>query len=84
MCRVGVGGALDDVLLLEHAAGDIGQPQVAVAGGPFNSTQTLVTFLYSFGVMRMQVGFGSAVGVILFVICVTLAFSYKRVFMRND
>ncbi|WP_108398605.1 carbohydrate ABC transporter permease [Devosia submarina] len=53
-------------------------------GGPSNSTQTLVTFLYSFGVMRMQVGFGSAVGVVLFVICVSLAFSYKRIFMRND
>ena len=53
-------------------------------GGPSNSTQTLVTFLYSFGVMRMQVGFGSAVGVVLFVICVTLAFGYKRIFMRND
>ncbi len=53
-------------------------------GGPFNSTQTMVTFLYTFGVMRMKVGFGSAVGVALFIICVTLAFSYKRIFMRND
>lgn len=53
-------------------------------GGPSNATQTLVTFLYSFGVMRMQVGFGSAVGVVLFIICVTLAFGYKRIFMRND
>lgn len=53
-------------------------------GGPFNSTQTMVTFLYTFGVMRMKVGFGSAVGVALFIVCVTLAFSYKRVFMRND
>lgn len=53
-------------------------------GGPGNSTQTLVTYLYSFGVVRLQIGFGSAVGVVLFVICVTLAFSYKRVFMKND
>ena len=53
-------------------------------GGPFNSTQTMVTFLYTFGVMRMKIGFGSAVGVALFIICVTLAFSYKRVFMKND
>jgi raffinose/stachyose/melibiose transport system permease protein len=53
-------------------------------GGPSNSTQTMVTFLYNFGVTRMQVGFGSAVGVVLFCICVTLAFSYKRIFMRND
>ena len=53
-------------------------------GGPFNTTQTMVTFLYSFGVTRMQVGFGSAVGVVLFIICVTFAFGYKRIFMRND
>jgi raffinose/stachyose/melibiose transport system permease protein len=53
-------------------------------GGPFNATQTMVTFLYTFGVTRMQIGFGSAVGVILFVICVTMAFGYKRIFMRND
>lgn len=53
-------------------------------GGPSNATQTMVTFLYSFGVMRMQVGFGSAVGVVLFVICVTLALGYKRIFMKND
>jgi raffinose/stachyose/melibiose transport system permease protein len=53
-------------------------------GGPSNATQTLVTFLYSFGVMRMQVGFGSAVGVVLFVICIVLAFGYKRIFMKND
>jgi hypothetical protein len=52
---------------------------VPLTGGPSNSTQT---FLYSFGVMRMQVGFGSAVGVVLFIICVTLAFSYKR-FMKK-
>lgn len=52
--------------------------------GPFNATQTMVSFLYTFGVMRMQVGFGSAVGVVLFIICVTLAFSYRRIFMRND
>jgi raffinose/stachyose/melibiose transport system permease protein len=43
-----------------------------------------VSFLYTFGVMRMQVGFGSAVGVVLFVLSVVLAFSYKRIFMRND
>lgn len=53
-------------------------------GGPSNSTQTMVTFLYTYGVMRMQVGLGSAVGVVLFVICVTLAFGYKRIFMRHD
>jgi raffinose/stachyose/melibiose transport system permease protein len=32
----------------------------------------------------MRVGFGSAVGVILFIICVTFAFGYRRLFMRDD
>jgi raffinose/stachyose/melibiose transport system permease protein len=53
-------------------------------GGPLNSTHTMVSYLYTFGVGRMRVGFGSAVGVILFVICVVVAFGYKRWFMRND
>jgi raffinose/stachyose/melibiose transport system permease protein len=53
-------------------------------GGPSNSTQTMVTFLYSFGITRMRVGFGSAIGVVLFLICVVFAFTYKRTLMRND
>jgi raffinose/stachyose/melibiose transport system permease protein len=48
-------------------------------GGPSDSTQTLVTYLYSYGVTRMRIGFGSAVGVILFVICVAFAFGYSRI-----
>ena len=53
-------------------------------GGPSDSSQTTVTYLYNFGVTRMQIGYGSAVGVVLFFICVTVAFGYKRTVMRND
>ena len=53
-------------------------------GGPSDSTQTMVSFLYNYGVTRMQIGFGSAVGVVLFVICVGFSFGYKRFFMRQD
>jgi len=53
-------------------------------GGPLNSTHTMVSFLYYFGITRMRVGFGSAIGVILFVVCVTFAFGYRRLFMRHD
>jgi raffinose/stachyose/melibiose transport system permease protein len=53
-------------------------------GGPFETTNTMVSFLYYFGITRMRVGFGSAVGVVLFAICVTFAFGYKRLFMRDD
>jgi raffinose/stachyose/melibiose transport system permease protein len=53
-------------------------------GGPFETTNTMVSFLYYFGITRMRVGFGSAVGVVLFFICVTFAFGYRRIFMRDD
>ncbi len=53
-------------------------------GGPADSSNTMVSFLYIHGVARMRVGYGSAIGVILFVICVTFAFTYKRWFMRNE
>jgi raffinose/stachyose/melibiose transport system permease protein len=53
-------------------------------GGPSDSTQTMVTYLYTYGVTRTRIGFGSAVGVVLFLICVVFAFGYKRVLMRHD
>jgi raffinose/stachyose/melibiose transport system permease protein len=53
-------------------------------GGPLDTTHTMVSYLYFFGIVRMRPGFGSAVGVVLFVLCVTVAFGYKRLFMRND
>ena len=53
-------------------------------GGPADSSHTMVSFLYTFGVTRMRVGFGSATGVILFCICVTFAFTYKRWVMRDE
>lgn len=53
-------------------------------GGPADSSHTLVSFLYTFGITRMRVGFGSAVGVILFLICVTFAVTYKRWVLRDE
>jgi raffinose/stachyose/melibiose transport system permease protein len=53
-------------------------------GGPADSSHTMVSFLYTFGITRMRVGFGSATGVILFVICVVFAFTYKRWVMRDE
>ena len=53
-------------------------------GGPSNVTHSMVTYLYYFGVMRMKYGFGSAVGVVIFLICFTIAIAYQRTLMKND
>ena len=52
--------------------------------GPSDSTQTIVTYLYTYGVTRMRIGFGSAVGVVLFLICVAFAFGYNRIRTHHD
>ncbi|MBV8213117.1 MAG: sugar ABC transporter permease [Verrucomicrobia bacterium] len=53
-------------------------------GGPLNSSHSAVSYLYTFGIRRMRVGFGSAVGVVLFIICVLVMLFYKRIFMRES
>lgn len=53
-------------------------------GGPSNSTHTVVTYLYQYGIVRMRVGFGSSVGVMLFVTCVLFAFMYQKYAMNRD
>lgn len=53
-------------------------------GGPSNSTHTIVTYLYQFGIVRLRIGFGSAVGVVLFIICVGFALFYRRNLLRQE
>ena len=53
------------------------------AGGPSNSSHTLVSYLYSFGFIRLDVGFGSAVGVFLFAVGVLFAVLYRNTVQRE-
>ncbi|WP_275288200.1 carbohydrate ABC transporter permease [Halomonas elongata] len=47
-------------------------------GGPSNTTHTIVTYLYTFGLSRLNIGFGSAAAVVLFVLAIGIAFFYQR------
>lgn len=53
-------------------------------GGPNNSTHTIVTFLYQFGIRRLKYGFGGAVSVILFVMCVVFTIIYRRALFPRE
>ena len=53
-------------------------------GGPNNSSHTIVSFLYQFGILRMKLGFGGAVSVMLFIACVVITLVYRRLLMRGD
>lgn len=52
-------------------------------GGPSNTTHTIVSYLYTFGLTRLKVGFGSAVGIVLFLACVGFALAYRNTAMRE-
>jgi len=51
-------------------------------GGPSHSSHTIVTFLYQFGILRMKLGFGGAVSVLLFIACVVVALAYRRILFK--
>ena len=52
-------------------------------GGPSNSTHTIVSYLYSFGLVRLRIGYGSAVGVLLFLAAVAVAVLYQTQLNRE-
>jgi len=53
-------------------------------GGPSHSSHSIVTFLYQFGILRMKIGFGGAVSVLLFIACVVVALAYRRILFKAE
>lgn len=57
---------------------------VATGGGPAGATTTMATYMVQYGFQRSQLGFGSAVAVILFIISLAFALLYQRFVLRRD
>jgi raffinose/stachyose/melibiose transport system permease protein len=57
---------------------------VMTAGGPFHASDTLVTYLYSTAFGGNQVGYGNAIGVLLFAILLVLAVVQLRLTRANQ
>lgn len=53
-------------------------------GGPVNASQTMATYLYSFGFRRFQLGYGSSVAVIIFLLAFSFSLFYQRFVLRED
>ncbi len=51
-------------------------------GGPVNSSETMVTYMYKFGLERYSIGYGSAVAVTIFLICLSFSVVYQRFLVR--
>lgn len=57
---------------------------VMTTGGPVGASDTMATYLYKYGFQRFQLGYGSSVAVILFLICFSFSLIYQRFAMRRD
>lgn len=57
---------------------------VMTTGGPVNASDTMATYLYKFGFQRFQLGYGSAIAVIMFLICFGFSLVYQSAVMRRD
>jgi len=57
---------------------------VMTTGGPVSASDTMATYLYKFGFQRFQLGYGSAIAVLIFLICFSFSLIYQRVAMRRD
>lgn len=53
-------------------------------GDPVNSAETMVTYLYKFGMLRQQLGYGAAVAVVIFLVCLIFSIVYQRLLVREE
>jgi len=53
-------------------------------GGPVNASETMATYQIHYGLQQFALGYGSAVGVIMFAMCLVFALLYQRIIMRQD
>lgn len=57
---------------------------IMTLGGPANASSTMATYLIDHGFRRYEFGYGSAVAVVLFMICFAFSLAYQRYALRRD
>ncbi|MBK8780474.1 MAG: sugar ABC transporter permease [Anaerolineales bacterium] len=57
---------------------------IMTKGGPVNASETMATYMYRFGFVRFQLGYGSAVAIYMFLICLIFSLIYQRLTRQPD
>jgi len=57
---------------------------IMTKGGPVNASETMATYMYRFGFVRFQLGYGSAVAIYMFLICLAFSLVYQRLTRKPD
>lgn len=57
---------------------------IMTKGGPVNASETLATYMYRFGFVRFQLGYGSAVAIYMFILCLIFSLVYQYLTRKPD
>ena len=57
---------------------------IMTKGGPINASETLATYMYRFGFVRFELGYGSAVAIYMFLFCLIFSLIYQRLTRQPD
>jgi len=57
---------------------------IMTKGGPVNASEMMATYMYRFSFVRFQLGYGSAVAIYMFLICVAFSLVYQRLTRQPD
>jgi raffinose/stachyose/melibiose transport system permease protein len=57
---------------------------IMTKGGPVNASEVMATYMYRFGFVRFQLGYGSAVALVMLLICLTFSLAYRRFVRQPD
>jgi raffinose/stachyose/melibiose transport system permease protein len=57
---------------------------IMTKGGPVNASEFMATYMYRFGFVRFQLGYGSAVALVMLLICLAFSVAYLRLMRQPD
>ncbi|MER7168512.1 sugar ABC transporter permease [Micromonospora sp. NPDC000207] len=57
---------------------------VLTGGGPIHASETMAVTMFQYGFRRFEVGYASAISIIMFLISMVFALAYQRLVMRRD
>jgi raffinose/stachyose/melibiose transport system permease protein len=57
---------------------------IMTKGGPINASEVMATYMYRYSFVRFELGYGSAVSIVMFLICLAISLIYQRVAPQTD
>jgi raffinose/stachyose/melibiose transport system permease protein len=57
---------------------------VLTGGGPIHSSETMAVTMFQYGFKRFEVGYASAISIVMFILSLVFALFYQRYVMRRD